>query len=42
MNNFCKSLAYSIRDELEIDVDDFVSKKKKTCLYVFSETFAGL
>ena len=29
MNNFCKSLAYSIRDEFEIEVDDFVSKKKK-------------
>ena len=36
MNNFCKSLLDSLREEFEIEVDIFVKKKKRnlyTCLY---------
>ena len=29
MNNFCKNLGDSLRDEFEIEVDVFISKKKK-------------
>ena len=36
MNNFCKNLGDSLRDEFEIEVDVFISKKKKeTCVHVF-------
>ena len=35
MNNFCKNLGDSLRDEFETEVDVFVSKKRRnlyTCL----------
>ena len=38
MNNFCKSLLDSLREEFEIEVDIFVKKKKETCTHVFIKT----
>ena len=39
MNNFCKNLGDSLRDEFETEVDVFVSKKKKKKLvHVFHKT----
>ena len=38
MNNFCKNLGDSLRDEFETEVDVFVSKKKETCTHVFHKT----
>ena len=36
MNNFCKNLGDSLRDEFEIEVDVFISKKKKEKLVYMS------
>ena len=38
MNSFCENLGGSLCQEFEIEVKVFVSKKKETCAYVFSET----
>ena len=38
MNNFCKNLGDSLRDESEIEIDIFISKKKETCTHVFIKT----
>ena len=37
MNNFCKSLLDSLREEFEIEVDIFVLKKE-TCTHVIIKT----
>ena len=34
MNNFCKNLGDSLRDEFETEVDVFVSKKKKKLVHM--------
>ena len=31
MNVFCKNLGDSLREEFEIEVEVFISKKKETC-----------
>ena len=38
MNNFCRALTDSLRSEFGIEVEVFVSKKKKNSPYVFVET----
>ena len=37
MNNFFKNFGDSLREEFKIEVEDFISKKKETCAYVFGE-----
>ena len=38
MNKFCRVLTDSLRSKFEIEVEVFVSKKKKNCAYVLHET----
>ena len=37
MNVFCKNLGDSLREEFEIEIEVFISKKKKL-VHVFGET----